>query len=199
MTFWKKNHGMAVPASLRYDSWVGQCFGRRSPPKFLVCAAKNQFFFFSSSLFLSPDSHQKVVDDTWCTRRSFISPERLGTHDRWKPVRSNPIWVGQGLPGMSNPTFFFRFFLAVESFFPLSFDLPREHFLVNSLLFSDSWMVYDGKSSKNGWELGLLPLRKPRCLQVPLVPALQRDVVFTMSPGAVPEFAPASAFRSWAV
>lgn len=64
MTFWKKNHGMAVPASLRCDSWVGQCFGRRSPPKFLVCAAKNQFFFFSSSLFLSPDSHQKVVDDT---------------------------------------------------------------------------------------------------------------------------------------
>ena len=64
-------------------------------------------------------------------------------------ARSNPIWVGQELPGMSNPTFF-PFFLAVESFFPLSFDLPREHFLVNSLLFSDSWMVYDGKSSKNG-------------------------------------------------
>ena len=197
MTFWKKNHGMAVPASLRCDSWVGQCFGRRSPPKFLVCAAKNQFFFFSSSLFLSPDSHQKVVDDTWCTRRSFISPERLGTHDRWKPDQIQFGLDRNCLECRTPP--FFPFFLAVESFFPLSFDLPREHFLVNSLLFADSWMVYDGKSSKNGWELGLLPFRKPRCLQVPLVPALQRDVVFIMSPGAVPEFAPASAFRSWAV
>jgi hypothetical protein len=63
-------------------------------------------------------------------------------------IKSNLGWTGTAWN--VEPHLFFPFILAVESFFPLSFDLPREHFLVNSLLFSDSWMVYDGKSSKNG-------------------------------------------------
>lgn len=142
------NHGLAVPASLRCDTWWVNVWTQKSKIHGPISwCSKRIRLFFPSSLFLSPDSHQTVVDDTWCTVEASLLRTQSSTW-QMKASKIKSILGGTGIAWNVEPHLIFPFFLAVESFFPLSFDLPRDHFLVNSLSLSDSWMVYDGKSWK---------------------------------------------------